>query len=82
MRAAILALGVALAATPGLAKTAPKAAAEPDHTGPVPYSDLAAIDAKLNAAPTHKHKVMKKKAAPAAAASTTAGADASATPSK
>jgi hypothetical protein len=80
MRASILALVVAMAATPVLAKTAPKPA-EPDHTGPVPYSDLAAVDAKLNAAPTHKHKMMKKKAHPAAAAS--AGASASATtPSK
>ena len=70
MRAKILALVVAMAATPVLAKTAP-APAEPDHTGPIPYSDLAAVDAKMNAPETKKHHVVHKKAAAAPAAAAT-----------
>jgi hypothetical protein len=71
MRAKVLALAAVLtAATPVFAQAASKAA-EPDHTGPIPYSELASADAKLNAAPTrHKrhvaHHRAKAKAAPAA----------------
>ncbi|HTK35246.1 MAG TPA: hypothetical protein VL358_08190 [Caulobacteraceae bacterium] len=65
MYAKSLALIVALAASPALAKTAPVAA--PDHAGPIPYSELAAADAKMNAAPkSHmKKRVTHAKTAPA-----------------
>ena len=76
MRAEILAFAVALAvASPVLAKTAP-APAEPDHAGPIPYSELAAVDAKMNgpATPKKKHMAHRKAAPPAAAAATTGAA--------
>ncbi len=79
MRAKILTLAFALAAaTPVFAKT--EKAVEPDHSGPIPYSDLAAADAKLNgtgAAPKKHHAVHHAKAAAAPAA-----AGAPAAPSK
>jgi hypothetical protein len=68
MRAKILTLAIVLAvATPVFAKTAP-AAPEPDHTGPIPYADLAAMDAKMNMPAKH---MMKKHMVKKAAASTT-----------
>jgi hypothetical protein len=88
MRAKYLALALALVvAAPTLATAAVKhhkAAAkadsvEPDHNGPVPYADLAAIDAKLNAPATVHHAkrhMAHKKAAASTAASAAAPASA------
>lgn len=74
LKHALIAVAVLAVATPGLAlaKGHKKAAEEaaPATSGPIPYSQLAEEDAKLNgpAPKAHKaHKKASKEAAPAAA---------------
>lgn len=55
---------LALTAAPAMAKSKAAAPAEPATSGPIPYSELAAADAKLNGpAPKARHHMAKKKAA-------------------
>ena len=68
LKTALIAVTVLAVAAPALAKSAKKAETAPagwENAAPIPYSDLAAADAKINggaAAPKHH---MKKKAAKA-----------------
>ena len=81
MYAKALALALSLlAAAPAFAAAKADKAAAPDNAGPIPYSELAAADAKLNgpATPVHKAKRVKM----AAAKTTTAPAPAAAPAAK
>jgi hypothetical protein len=72
---AFAAAAILLAAAPS-AFAAGKAASADDHAGPIPYSELAAADAKLNppaakrAVRHHRKRTVKAKADTAAAATT------------
>lgn len=69
LKRALIAVAVLAIAVPGLAAAKGKKSADDTAglpTGPVAYSDLAAVDAKMNG-PAPKHHAAKKKAAKAEA---------------
>jgi hypothetical protein len=74
LKSALIAAAVLALAAPGMAsakgaKKAPEDATAGLPTGPVAYSDLADVDAKMNGpAPSAKHKAAKKKTSTAASA--------------
>ncbi len=80
MSVKVLAIATALlAAGPAFAQS-DNAASGSDHAGPIPYSELAAADAKLNGgggATAHKGKHMRHHAAKAKAKGASASAGAS-----
>lgn len=78
LKRALIAVAIVAVAAPGLAMAKGKKAAEEAANGPaapIPYSQLAEEDAKLNGpAPRAKHHVAKKKATKEAAPAASAGA--------
>jgi hypothetical protein len=73
LKSALIAAAVLAVAAPGLANAKAAKKASDDSaaglpTGPVAYSDLAAVDAKMNGPAPVKHKAAKKKTATAASA--------------
>lgn len=66
LKTALIAVTVLAVAAPAMAKGAKKAETAPagwENAAPIPYSDLAAADAKINGAAPAKHHAAKKKAA-------------------
>jgi hypothetical protein len=79
LKSALIAVAVVAVAAPGLAMAKGKKAAEESVQGPaapIPYSQLAEEDAKLNGPAPAKHHAKKKAAKPAADAGAAAAAPA------
>jgi hypothetical protein len=70
LKRALIAVAVLAIAAPGLAAAKGKKAADtaPESTGPIPYSQLADADAKLNGPAPKAHHAKKKAAKDAAPA--------------
>ncbi len=71
LKTALIAVTVLAVAAPAMAKGAKKADTAPagwENAAPIPYSDLAAADAKINGGGAPKHHAKKKAAKDDAAA--------------